>query len=75
MSDTLWQTVAASVQSWLAFAPRVPKFRYEDLRLRTGVPVVAQRVKVTTSIPENAGLFPGLARWVKDPTRLASYSA
>ena len=31
-----------------------------------GVPVVAQQVRNLTSIHENAGLIPGLAKWVKD---------
>ena len=31
-----------------------------------GIPVVAQRVKNPTSIHEDVGLIPGLARWVKD---------
>ena len=30
-----------------------------------GVPVVAQQVKNLTSIPEDSGLIPGLAQWVK----------
>ena len=31
-----------------------------------GVPVVAQGVKKLTSIHENMGLIPGLAKWIKD---------
>ena len=31
-----------------------------------GVPVVAQRVKNSTSIPEDVGWIPGLVHWVKD---------
>ena len=33
----------------------------------TGAPVVAQQVTNPTSIPEDEGLIPGLAQWVKDP--------
>ena len=35
-----------------------------------GVSTVAQGVKNWTSIPEAAGLIPGLAQWVKDPVLL-----
>ena len=32
-----------------------------------GVPIVAQWVKNTTSIHEDAGLIPGLPQWDEDP--------
>ena len=35
-----------------------------------GVPIVAQQLTNLTSILENAGLIPGLTRWVKDPMLL-----
>ena len=35
-----------------------------------GVPFVAQRLINPTRIHKDAGLIPGLARWVKDPTWL-----
>ena len=33
---------------------------------KTGVPVVAQWLTNPISIPEDAGLIPGLAQWAKD---------
>ena len=38
----------------------------ELLENTVGVPVVAQRVKNSTSIHEDMGLILGLAQWVKD---------
>ena len=35
-------------------------------KTKTGVPIVAQRVKNLTSIHEDSGLIPGLVQWVKD---------
>ena len=47
-------------------------WKFEDsrcklLHLEWGVPVVAQQVKNPISMPEDAGLIPGLTQWVKDP--------
>ena len=36
------------------------------------VPIVAQRVKNPSSIPEDAGLIPGLTQWAKDPVLLST---
>lgn len=35
-------------------------------KITVGVPVVAQRVKNSTNIYEDAGLIPCLTQWVKD---------
>ena len=44
--------------------------RFLNSNSRTGVPLVAQQVKNSTSIYEDAGLVPGLAQWVKLRCRL-----
>ena len=38
------------------------------LRSGEGVPVVAQGVKNSTSIHEDADLVPDLTQWIKDPS-------
>ena len=39
----------------------------KHLKEKLGVPVVAQWLTIQTRNHEVAGLFPGLAQWVKDP--------
>ena len=43
---------------------------YVNKKIDIGVPVVAQKVKNLTSIPEDAGSIPGLTQWVKEPALL-----
>ena len=41
-----------------------------SIEINEGAPIVAQWVKNPTSIHEDSGSIPGLARWVKDPVLL-----
>ena len=50
----------------LAWEPPYATGAYGKPNKSPGIPVVAEWVKNTTSIHEDAGSIPGLAQWVKD---------
>ena len=37
-----------------------------DIKVKLGVPVLAQGLENPTSTHKDAGLIPGLAQWIKD---------
>ena len=45
----------------------IPEQRQDIRQMKSGVPVVAQRLMNPTRNREVVGLIPGLAQWVKDP--------